>query len=234
MLAAGAPPAPRRRRSPRRVSPGGGDAPGKSSAAGWVEPQQQGVGGHTTDDRRQKRGSAHTETSRTLTHGGQKHALPYGRQAWGTTPGRVSQTRVQWLIPSPRWLQHSWSSRQARAGPVGGTCGRGLPCGRGLAWAGPGAGLSLLVKRLPRSQTSPGTRSSVPTRQTRCGPGSGGEGGPRVGIRPGVGASGVPSLSVQVQNLESKSQGQTWRLRSGLSCHEAGSPKGQHCGLRKS
>lgn len=74
---------------------------------------------------------------------------------------------------------------------------------------------------------SPGTRSSVPTRQTRCGPGSGGEGGPRVGIGPGVGASGVSGLSVQVQNLESKSQRQTWRLRSGLSCHEAGSPKGQ-------
>lgn len=44
------PPAPRRRRSPVRVRPGGGDAPEEASAPGWVEPQQQGVGGYITDD----------------------------------------------------------------------------------------------------------------------------------------------------------------------------------------
>lgn len=139
-----------------------------------------------------------------------------------TEQSRPSDSAV--VDSKSRWLQHRWNSRQARmdlwAGP-----GAGRGQGRGLAMRrGQVLGCLCLSKGSCRARGagSAEQRAHQPD-QVRIREPRGR--GPRVGIGLGVGALEVQSLSARVQALESKSQGQTWRLRSGLSCHEAGALK---------
>ena len=64
-------------------------------------------------------------------------------------------------------------------------------------------------------------QDQVRTREWR-GKGGGGVPGSRLGGA-GLGALGIPDLSAPEQVLES---GQTWRLRTGLSCPKAGALRG--------
>ena len=108
------------------------------------------------------------------------------------------------------------------------TCGWGRGgAGSGAGHAGGGARCWVVsaCQKAAAEPRAPGARSSVPTRRTRCAPGSGGARGvpgSRLG-GVGLGALGIPDLSAPEQALES---GQTWRLRTGLSCPKAGALRG--------
>lgn len=70
--------------------------------------------------------------------------------------------------------------------------------GRGIEGRGQVRAVSACQKAAAEQQ-APGARSSVPTRRTRCGPGSSGKGGPRMVIRPQVGASGPPGRRLSLR-----------------------------------
>lgn len=82
---------------------------------------------------------------------------------------------------------------------MGGTRGGAFP-GAGSRVGGARCWAASACQKAAAQPDLAGNAEQRAHRRTRCGPGSGGEGGPRVGVRPGVGASGVPGLSVQVQN----------------------------------
>ena len=109
--------------------------------------------------------------------------------------------------PEPTWRR--W---QGWRGPAGCFC---RPCSRpGYESSRPN-----LQNDLPARSRHP--QDQVRTREWR-GKGGGGVPGSRLGGA-GLGALGIPDLSAPEQVLES---GQTWRLRTGLSCPKAGALRG--------
>ena len=82
-----------------------------------------------------------------------------------------------------RWLQRSRSSGQERTGSVGGAQGRG----GALRGAGPGAGLSLLVKRQPPIPRRRERGAACPHAGPGADPGPAGRGAPVSGLGAGWG-----------------------------------------------
>lgn len=139
------------------VNSGTGDTPGGGVYSRLGRTTAAGVGGgYITDHHRQKRGFAHTTSSKTVPHGRQTPVLRCGGRPGAPSQGRASKWTVKWLIPSHESFRAAeertqWAWLRGRAF-----------WGRGLVGAGPGAEQSLLVKRLLPSPKHPERRAVCP------------------------------------------------------------------------